>query len=138
MKSLMCSFFLCSAYVPKCLTHLIRSLSVLNKYMNNIFLPITFHINLYFFHQSLSDKMPDIQMHNASKFQDKPTKVNWSNHASYFEGFSFQDKFLTSAFLFSLSTQKPQPEKRADEISCTRFVFSYRFSCCLPFFRQTY
>ncbi|KAL7157320.1 hypothetical protein ABFS83_02G070000 [Erythranthe nasuta] len=39
---------------------------------------------------------------------NKLHKVNWSDHAKAHNNFSSQDKFLSSNFLFSLPTQKPQ------------------------------
>ncbi|WOL11143.1 hypothetical protein Cni_G19904 [Canna indica] len=63
-------------------------------------------------------------MHNTSRFKpsndERIPKVNWSDHASAFEDFSCQDKFLSSSFLFSLPTQKPQPNTSVDEMLCTR------------------
>lgn len=35
-------------------------------------------------------------------------KVNWTQHASALDNFSSQKKFLSSNFLLSLETQKPQ------------------------------
>ncbi|MCL7028415.1 hypothetical protein MKW94_016663 [Papaver nudicaule] len=37
----------------------------------------------------------------------KHPKFNWSQHASALDGFSSQDRFLSSSFLYSLPTQKP-------------------------------
>lgn len=72
-------------------------------------------------------------MHNRTKLksanEDKSPKVNWCNHASAFEDFSCQDKFLSSGFLFSLPTQKPQTQKSVDQMLCTRYDCSKRFSC---------
>ncbi|XP_068658889.1 ATP-dependent DNA helicase Q-like 4A isoform X2 [Aristolochia californica] len=45
-----------------------------------------------------------------TKYKDNLPKVNWSAHANALENFSAQDKFLSSKFLFSLSTQKPSGE----------------------------
>ncbi|URE10634.1 RQC [Musa troglodytarum] len=65
-------------------------------------------------------------MHNRTKLksgnEDKSPKVNWCNHASTFEDFSCQDKFLSSGFLFSLPTQKPQTQKSVDRMLCTRSI----------------
>ncbi|XP_041012179.1 ATP-dependent DNA helicase Q-like 4A [Juglans microcarpa x Juglans regia] len=44
------------------------------------------------------------------KYNDKLLKVNWSQHANAHENFSCQNKFLSSNFLFSLSSQKPCAE----------------------------
>lgn len=67
-------------------------------------------------------------MQSESRFKsangNKSIKTNWLNHTSAFEEFSCQEKFLSSAFLFSLSTQKPQPEKVADDMLITRYLFS--------------
>ncbi|KAG6525426.1 ATP-dependent DNA helicase Q-like 4A isoform X1 [Zingiber officinale] len=65
-------------------------------------------------------------MQSESRFKsangNKSIKTNWFNHTSAFEEFSCQEKFLSSAFLFSLSTQKPQSEKGADDMLITRSV----------------
>ncbi|XP_020593878.1 ATP-dependent DNA helicase Q-like 4A isoform X2 [Phalaenopsis equestris] len=52
--------------------------------------------------------------------KDKPPKVNWVQHATALENFSSQYKFLSSNFLFSLSTQKPRPESNDREMLSTR------------------
>ncbi|PKA62531.1 ATP-dependent DNA helicase Q-like 4B [Apostasia shenzhenica] len=75
----------------------------------------------------------------------KPTKVNWAQHAAAFENFSCQDKFLGSNFLFSLSTQKPQPEGTCEEMLASfhlaqqsnvgfqqaYYHFDFAVNCCL-------
>ncbi|KAL6964391.1 DNA helicase [Sarracenia purpurea var. burkii] len=51
---------------------------------------------------------------------DKPPKVNWLQHANAHDNFSTQKKFLSSNFLYSLSTQKP----------CTEASTSSRLMAC--------
>ncbi|ONK58030.1 uncharacterized protein A4U43_C09F7220 [Asparagus officinalis] len=41
---------------------------------------------------------------------EKLPKVNWQQHAAAFDNFTCQDKYLSSGFLYSLESQKPQPE----------------------------
>ncbi|XP_057812339.1 ATP-dependent DNA helicase Q-like 4A [Salvia miltiorrhiza] len=50
------------------------------------------------------------QKHTSGSSSDGGTncKFNWSEHAKAHNNFSCQDKFLSSKFLFSLSSQKPQ------------------------------
>lgn len=45
---------------------------------------------------------------------DMNCKFNWSEHAKAHNNFLSQDKFLSSNFLFSLSTQKPQVDAAMD------------------------
>ncbi|KAJ1277835.1 hypothetical protein BS78_04G033600 [Paspalum vaginatum] len=54
---------------------------------------------------------------------NKPPRVNWQQHASSIEGSSSRDDLLSSSFLFSLSSQRPNPETREG-------VLSSRFSDC--------
>ncbi|XP_068662077.1 ATP-dependent DNA helicase Q-like 4A isoform X2 [Aristolochia californica] len=56
------------------------------------------------------------------KCKDNLPKVNWSAHADALENFSSQDKFLSSNFLFSLSTQKPSAEGSVNARSMASIV----------------
>ncbi|XP_059648178.1 ATP-dependent DNA helicase Q-like 4A [Cornus florida] len=47
----------------------------------------------------------------GSKCIDRSPKVNWVQHANAHDNFASQNKFLSSNFLFSLSTQKPCTEE---------------------------
>ncbi|KAF2319851.1 hypothetical protein GH714_019616 [Hevea brasiliensis] len=44
----------------------------------------------------------------GNKCEEKLPKVNWSQHANAHDNFSSEKKFLSSNFLFSLESQKPQ------------------------------
>ncbi|XP_020110076.1 ATP-dependent DNA helicase Q-like 4A isoform X2 [Ananas comosus] len=52
----------------------------------------------------------------------KLPKTNWQHHAAAFEDLSCQGKYLSSGFLFSLPSQKPCAEERAEGVSSTRHV----------------
>jgi len=41
---------------------------------------------------------------------NKPPRVNWPHHENAVQGSSSRDAFLRSSFLFSLPTQRPNPE----------------------------
>lgn len=67
-------------------------------------------------------------MHSRSKLNlgsscgTKLPKTNWQHHAAAFEDLSCQGKYLSSGFLFSLPSQKPCAEERAEGVSSTRYI----------------
>uniref|UniRef100_K3YPE6 DNA 3'-5' helicase n=1 Tax=Setaria italica TaxID=4555 RepID=K3YPE6_SETIT len=55
---------------------------------------------------------------------NNPPRVNWQHHANAIEGSSSKDDFLSSSFLFSLPTQRPNPEANREG------MLSLRSSAC--------
>nr|APZ84616.1 RecQ-like helicase 4 [Zea mays subsp. parviglumis] len=48
---------------------------------------------------------------------NKAPKINWPHHENAVQGYSSRDDFLSSSFLFSLPTQRPNPEARERMLS---------------------
>ncbi|KAF8685971.1 hypothetical protein HU200_043897 [Digitaria exilis] len=57
---------------------------------------------------------------------NKPPRVNWPQHANAIEGSSIKDDLLSSGFLFSLPTQRPNPEANHEGLG----MLSLRSSAC--------
>lgn len=56
---------------------------------------------------------------------NKLPRVNWPQHANAIEGSSSKDDFLSSSFLFSLPTQRPNPEANREGMLSLRYALIY-------------
>jgi hypothetical protein len=61
------------------------------------------------------------KLNASSSCNDKPPSVNWPHHANAMQSARSRDDFLSSSFLFSLPTQRANPE--AD------IMLSLRYAC---------
>lgn len=74
---------------------------------------------------------------------EKATRVNWPHHANAIQDLSSKDNFLSTGFLFSLPTQRPNPEANPEgmlslrcplnhqrkKIRVTSFIISVTYPC---------
>ncbi|KQJ82682.1 ATP-dependent DNA helicase Q-like 4A [Brachypodium distachyon] len=60
------------------------------------------------------------KLNAGSSCNDKLPRVNWPHHASAIQSSSSKDDFLSSSFLFSLPTQRPNPEANCNSMISLR------------------
>jgi len=56
---------------------------------------------------------------------NKLPRVNWPQHANAIEGSSSKDDFLSSSFLFSLPTQRPNPDANREGMLSLRYALIF-------------
>ncbi|XP_062218159.1 ATP-dependent DNA helicase Q-like 4A isoform X2 [Phragmites australis] len=64
------------------------------------------------------------KLNGGSSCDEKAPRVNWPHHANAIQSSSSKDDFLSSSFLFSLPTQRPNPEANRE------IMLSLRSSAC--------
>ncbi|GJN18956.1 hypothetical protein PR202_gb06177 [Eleusine coracana subsp. coracana] len=57
---------------------------------------------------------------------DKAPRVNWTHHVNAIQSSSGKDDFLSTSFLFSLPTQRPNPEANCEGMLSLRYTLNHK------------